>query len=163
MNAHRRHGSRGRKIDHPMTSFGKFCQWREKGLKVIPSFPHSLSGSSLLLLHPSLLFFSFLFFFSLFLPVASSFVSPVSSMVAGDICTWWYHLFFLVFYFVSYFLCGGFPFGRAVFLCEATRVFQPCCIIAGWAGSPWPGSNPTQKKTIIVYNVFLRWPFSFWA
>ena len=67
------------------------------------------------------------------------------------------------YYFVSYFLCGGFPFGRAVFLCEATRVFQPCCIIAGWAGSPWPGSNPTQKKTIIVYNVFLRWPFSFWA
>ena len=32
------------------------------------------------------------------------------------------------------------------FLCEATKVFQPYCIIVGWVGSPWLGSNPTIKK-----------------
>ena len=40
------------------------------------------------------------------------------------------------------------------FLHEATRVFQPYCVITGWAGLPWPGSHPTL--TIVVYTMFFR-------
>ena len=39
-----------------------------------------------------------------------------------------------------------FPLWHRLFLLETTRVFQPCCIITGWTGSPWPDSNQTQTK-----------------
>jgi len=33
---------------------------------------------------------------------------------------------------------------------------QPCCLIAGWVGSPRPGSNPSPKqKSIVVYTPYL--------
>jgi len=57
-----------------------------------------------------------------------------------------------------------FPHWPLRFLCEATTVFQPYCVITGWVGSPCPDSNPTLKKhknklkktTIVVYTPFVN-------
>lgn len=45
---------------------------------------------------------------------------------------------------------------------RTSRVFQPCCLIAGWVRSPWPSSNP-QKNGIFFYylhHLFKYAPFS---
>lgn len=164
------------------TSFGKFCKRRERGLKVLPSLPHSLSRSSSpssLILRPSLfLFFSLLF--------ACSFVIRLADELHGSQRDLYMMIssFFLVFYFVSWyfshsvilffsvFLPSFFVFRRssrdanvmslphyrchprggltlldlAPVVHEATKVFQPCCIITDWVGSPWPSSNPSPNK-----------------
>ena len=75
-----------------------FLSEKEKGFEgdfLIPSFSLKLFFS---LLSSSSTSFSFFFFSLSFLPVASSFLSPVSSMVASEVCTWLCCLFLLFFF-----------------------------------------------------------------
>ena len=102
MNAQRRHGSWGEKMDQLGGTIWHFSQKREKGLNVIPSF------SLTFFFFYAFLFFSSLFFFSLsFLLVVLSFISSVSSMLAGEICTWWCFFFLWLF---SHFVSSHFSF-----------------------------------------------------